>query len=127
VFINFNCVILDEARVQIGDYTRIGPGVHIYTVEHTADTNKRRGSWMRARPVRIGRDVWIGGGAIILPGVTIADGAIVGAGAVVTKDVPAGATVVGVQLPSPLDGEEGSGWMKLCLNPITLAHANKLR
>ena len=94
-FINFNCVILDEARVEIGDYTRIGPGVHIYTIEHSFDIEKRREDWMRARPVRIGKDVWVGGGAIILPGVTIGNGAVVGAGAVVTRDVAAGSTVVG--------------------------------
>ncbi|MEN3277901.1 MAG: maltose O-acetyltransferase [Massilia sp.] len=95
VFVNYNCVILDVARVTIGEETRIGPAVQIYTADHPRDPAVRRSGLESGRPVTIGANVWIGGGAIILPGVTIADDAIVGAGSVVTRDVPAGATVVG--------------------------------
>jgi len=69
--------------------------VQIYAADHPRDAAQRRDGLEFSRPVRIGRNVWIGGGAIILPGVTIGDDAIVGAGSVVTRDVPAGATVVG--------------------------------
>lgn len=95
VFLNFNCVILDVVKVTIGDRTQIGPGVQILTADHPRDPGQRRAGLEFGRPVAIGADVWIGGGAIVLPGVTIGDGAIVGAGAVVTRAVPAGATVVG--------------------------------
>ncbi len=95
VFLNFNCVILDVVKVTIGDRTQIGPGVQILTADHPRDPAQRRAGLEFGRPVTIGADVWIGGGAIVLPGVTIGDGAIVGAGAVVTRDVTAGATVVG--------------------------------
>ncbi len=95
VFLNFNCIILDVVKVAIGDRTQIGPGVQILTADHPRDPAQRRAGLEFGRPIVIGADVWIGGGAIILPGVTIGDGAIVGAGAVVTRDVAAGATVVG--------------------------------
>jgi len=95
VFINFNCVILDVVHVTIGDGTQIGPAVQIYTADHPRDPELRRAGYEFGRPVTIGRNVWIGGGAIILPGITIDDDAIVGAGSVVTRDVPAGATVAG--------------------------------
>ena len=95
VFLNFNCVILDVVAVTIGDGTQIGPGVQILTADHPRDPAQRRQMLEFGRPVSIGRNVWIGGGAIILPGVTIGDDAIVGAGSVVTRDVPAGRTAVG--------------------------------
>ena len=95
VFLNFNCIILDVVKVAIGDRTQIGPGVQILTADHPRDPAQRRAGLEFGRPIVIGADVWIGGGAIVLPGVTIGDGAIVGAGAVVTRDVAAGATVVG--------------------------------
>ena len=95
VFINFSCIILDVMPVEIGADTRIGPAVQIYTADHPRDAVERRGGLECGRPVKIGSNVWIGGGAIILPGVTIGDDAIVGAGSVVTRDVPAGATVAG--------------------------------
>ncbi|HEY0441300.1 MAG TPA: sugar O-acetyltransferase [Xanthobacteraceae bacterium] len=94
-FLNFNCVILDVAEVSIGDGTQIGPAVQIYAADHPRDPAQRRAGLELGRPVRIGRHAWIGGGAIILPGVSIGDDAVVGAGAVVTRDVPAGTTVVG--------------------------------
>lgn len=95
VFMNFNCVILDVVEVHIGDGTQIGPGVQILAADHPRDAQARATGAEFGRPVRIGRDVWIGGGAILLPGVTVGDGALIGAGSVVTRDVPAGATVVG--------------------------------
>lgn len=95
VFLNFNCVILDTTTVTIGDGTQIGPAVHIYAADHPRAPAQRRDGLEFSRPVRIGRNVWIGGGAIIVPGVSIGDDAIIGAGSVVTRDVPAEATVMG--------------------------------
>ena len=95
VFINFNCIILDVAPVVVGDDVRIGPAVQIYTAEHPLDPVLRRSGLESGRQVTIGSNVWIGGGAIILPGVTIGDDAVIGAGSVVTHDVPAGSRVTG--------------------------------
>ncbi len=95
VFLNFNCVILDVVEVHIGAGTQIGPAVQIYTADHPRDADRRRAGLEFGRPVRIGRNVWVGGGAIILPGIQIGDDAVIGAGSVVTRDVPAGATVMG--------------------------------
>jgi maltose O-acetyltransferase len=95
VFVNAGCTILDTAPVHIGARTMLGPGVHIYCAEHHKDAAKRAAGLEMARPVDIGEDVWIGGGAIILAGVRIGAKAIVGAGAVVTRDVAEGTTVVG--------------------------------
>jgi len=95
-FLNAGCVILDSAPVTIGAHSMLGPGVHIYCADHHRDIETRRAGIERALPVRIGTDVWIGGGAIILPGVNIGDGAIVAAGAVVSRDVAPGARVAGV-------------------------------
>jgi maltose O-acetyltransferase len=94
-FLNFNCVILDVTQVTIGAATTIGPHVQIYTAEHPRDPVERRTGIEYSPPGQIGENVWIGGGSIILPGVTIGDDAIIGAGSVVTRDVPKGATVVG--------------------------------
>jgi maltose O-acetyltransferase len=94
-FLNFDCVILDVTSVEIGDGAQIGPAVQIYAADHPRDADQRRSGLELGRPVRIGRNAWIGGGAIILPGIAIGDDAIVGAGSVVTRDVPAGATVMG--------------------------------
>ncbi|HMN70640.1 MAG TPA: sugar O-acetyltransferase [Rhodoblastus sp.] len=95
VFLNFNCVLLDSILIEIGPGTQIGPAVQIYGADHPREPAQRRAGLEFGRPVRIGANVWIGGGAIIRPGVTIGDDAIIGAGAVVTHDVPAGATVAG--------------------------------
>jgi maltose O-acetyltransferase len=95
VFLNFSCVVLDVVTVAIGDGTQIGPAVQIYAADHPRDAEQRRQGLELGRPVAIGRNVWIGGGAIILPGVTIGDDAVIGAGSVVTRDVAAGATVLG--------------------------------
>ena len=95
VFLNFNCCILDVVRVTIGDMTQIGTAVQIMTPDHPRDPVQRRQMLEFGRSVVIGANVWIGSGAIILPGVTVGDDAIIGAGSVVSRDVPAGATVVG--------------------------------
>jgi maltose O-acetyltransferase len=94
-FLNFNCVILDVVAIAIGAGTQIGPAVQIYAADHPRDPALRRTGLELGRPVTIGRNAWIGGGAIILPGVTIGDDAVIGAGSVVTRDVPAGATALG--------------------------------
>lgn len=95
VFINFNCIILDCAQVEIGDNTLIGPHVQIYTATHPLPPQKRLEGLESARQIRIGKNVWLGGGCIILPGIWIGDNAVVAAGAVVTKDVAAGTVVAG--------------------------------
>lgn len=96
VFLNAGCTILDCATVTIEDQCQLGPNVQIYCAEHHQDPVKRVVDGLElARPVRIGKRVWVGGGAIILAGVTIGEGAVVGAGSVVTKDVEPGQIVVG--------------------------------
>ncbi len=89
-YANFNCVLLDSAQINIGDNVLLGPGVHIYTVDHPRDATQRRSGLCNAQPVTLGSSVWVGGGAKILPGVTIGDDVIIPANAVVTKDVPTG-------------------------------------
>ena len=95
VYLNSGCTILDTATVRIGAGSMLGPNVQIYCAEHHKDLEHRRDGLEIAHPVTIGTDVWIGGGAILLPGVSVGDGAIIGAGSVVTRDVEAGQTVVG--------------------------------
>ena len=93
---NYNVTILDIAPVTIGDYVMIGPNALITTVNHPLSPAGRRRHLGQARPVVIGRDVWIGGNCTILPGVTIGNNAVIAAGAVVTKDVPDNCVVAGV-------------------------------
>jgi maltose O-acetyltransferase len=93
-FFNFNCVVLDVCRVTIGDFTLFGPAVQVYTATHPLEAELRRHQEF-ARPIEIGNDVWIGGGAILCPGVKIGDRAVIGAGSVVTRDVPAGVIAAG--------------------------------
>ncbi len=95
VFFNFNCVVLDVAPVTIGSNVFFGPAVQVYTVNHPLDAVKRRTMLEQATPVNIADDVWIGGGAIILPGVSIGAGSVIAAGSVVTKDIPAGVVAAG--------------------------------
>jgi len=95
VYMNAGCTVLDTAPVHIGADTMLGPQVQIYCPEHHKDPELRLAGLERGRPVTLGRNVWVGGGAILLSGVEIGDGAIVGAGSVVTRDVAAGVTVVG--------------------------------
>ena len=94
-FMNFNCVVLDVVKVTIGARTQIGSAVQILTADHPRDPALRAELLEFGRPVTIGSNVWIGSGAIILPGVSIGDDAVIGAGSVVTRDVPAGATAFG--------------------------------
>ena len=94
VYFNFDCVILDVCEVRLGDFVFVAPGVHIYTATHPLDPVLRRTQEF-GKPVTIGNDVWIGGKAIICPGVTIGDRSVIGAGSVVTKDVPPGVVVAG--------------------------------
>ncbi len=89
VFFNFNCVVLDVMPVTIGNNVLFGPAVQIYTATHPISAVERR-KWLEfAKPITIGSDVWVGGGAIICPGVTIGDRSVIGAGSVVTRDIPA--------------------------------------
>lgn len=94
-FLNFNCVVLDVCEIVIGEKTQIGPAVQLIAADHPREEAMRHTGLEFAKPVRIGRNVWIGAGAIVLPGVTIGDGAIIGAGSIVTRDVPPGATAAG--------------------------------
>jgi maltose O-acetyltransferase len=95
VFFNFNCVILDVMRVEIGSNVLVGPAVQIYTATHPVSAAERR-TWREfAKPVSIGSDVWIGGGAIICPGVTLGDRSVIGAGSVVTRSIPADVVAAG--------------------------------
>jgi maltose O-acetyltransferase len=94
-FVNFGCVFLDVAAIALGDACQIGPLVQILTADHPRDAAQRRDGYESGKPITIGANVWIGGGAILLPGISIGEDAIVGAGSVVTRDVPAGATVSG--------------------------------
>lgn len=90
VYFNFNCVLLDPAAITIGSDVLFGPNVQVYTATHPLDWRVRR-QWLEsARPIIIGSDVWIGGAAIICPGVSIGERSVIGAGSVVTKDVPPG-------------------------------------
>lgn len=89
VFFNFNCVILDPARVEIGDRVLFGPNVQIYTATHPIDAATRRAGLEGGKPIRIGSDVWVGGSVVLCPGVTVGDRTVIGAGAVVTRDLPA--------------------------------------
>lgn len=95
VYFNAGVTILDSAPISIGSRCMLGPNVQIYCADHHRDPAKRRAGIERALPVTLEADVWIGGGAIVMPGVHIGSGAIIGAGSVITKDVPAGARVVG--------------------------------
>lgn len=88
VFFNFNCVILDVAHVIIGNRTLFGPNVQVYAATHPMDHAQRAAGLEYAKPIAIGNDVWIGGRAIICPGVTIGDRSVIGAGSVVTKNIP---------------------------------------
>jgi maltose O-acetyltransferase len=94
VFFNFNCTVLDVCEVRIGDYTLFGPGVQILTPLHPLNADLRR-TQEYGKPIEIGTDVWVGGGALILAGVHIGSRTIIGAGSVVTRDVPEGVLAAG--------------------------------
>jgi maltose O-acetyltransferase len=88
VYMNFSCVLLDVCEIRIGARTMFAPNVQLYTATHPLDVVTRSSGLQYGKPITIGEDVWIGGGAIVCPGVTIGNGSVIGAGAVVTKDVP---------------------------------------
>ncbi|MEE6075117.1 sugar O-acetyltransferase [Avibacterium paragallinarum] len=94
-FANYNCTMLDNGGITIGDNVMLAPNVSLYTVGHPLDAELRSQDWEQALPITIGNNVWIGGNAIILGGVTIGDNVVIGAGSVVSKDIPANSLVVG--------------------------------
>lgn len=94
VYFNFNCVILDVCEIRIGDLTCFGPAVQIYAATHPLDYQQRRLQEF-GKPVTIGSDVWVGGAAVICPGVTIGSRTVIGAGSVVTRDIPDGVLAAG--------------------------------
>jgi len=94
-FLNFGTVILDVARVTIGNDVKVGPYVQLLTATHPVDAAERLEKWEFAAPITIGDNAWLGGGVIVGPGVTIGENTVIGAGAVVTKDLPANVVAVG--------------------------------
>lgn len=94
VFFNFNCVVLDVARVSVGDYTLFGPAVQVYTATHPLDAAQCRRQEF-AKAIKIGSDVWVGGGAILCPGVQVGSRSMIGAESVVTRDIPEGVFAAG--------------------------------
>jgi len=95
-FANYDCVMLDVAPIRIGAACQLASRVQLLTATHPIDPEPRRIGWEFAEPIAIGDNVWLGGGAIVCPGVTIGDDTVVGAGAVVTRDLPAGVVAAGV-------------------------------
>ncbi len=108
VFFNFNCVVLDVSPVRIGSYTMFGPNVQVYTATHPMDAAERRRGLEFAKPITIGDDVWVGGSAVICPGVTVGSRSIVGAGSVVTRDIPIDVFAAGnpCRVVRPISDEE---------------------
>jgi maltose O-acetyltransferase len=94
-FANFGLVALDVAPITVGEDVQIGTNVQLLTPTHPVDPQPRRDKWEAAEPITIGDNVWLGSGAVVLPGVTIGENAVVGAGAVVTRDLPANVVAVG--------------------------------
>jgi len=94
-FVNWGVVLLDVATITIGDDVQIGPHVQLLTATHPLEPGPRRDKWEAAEPITIGDNVWLGGGVIVCPGVTIGADTVVGAGSVVTRDLPAGVLAVG--------------------------------
>jgi len=94
VYFNFNCVVLDVCRVVVGDYTLFGPAVQIYTATHPMNADLRRRQEF-GKPVEVGSDVWVGGGAVLCPGVKVGSKSVIGAGSVVTGDIPDGVFAAG--------------------------------
>ena len=94
-FLNYGCVLLDCALIVIGQEVQIGPGVQLYTATHPIDAATRRAGWESALAIAIGDGVWLGGGAIVCPGVSIGENTVVGAGSVVTRSLPANVVAAG--------------------------------
>jgi maltose O-acetyltransferase len=95
VFINFNCVFLDCAPIIVGNNVLFAPAVQLYTATHPLDVKTRTADLESAHPIRIEDNVWVGGGAVVLPGVTVGANSVIAAGSVVTKDIPANVVVAG--------------------------------
>jgi maltose O-acetyltransferase len=95
-FVNYDCVMLDAAAITIGRACQLASRVQLLTATHPIDPQPRRRGWEYAKPITLGENVWLGGGAIVCPGVSIGDDTVVGAGAVVTRDLPAGVVAFGV-------------------------------
>ena len=95
VFLNFNCVVLDVVPVTIGDRVQIASAVQILAADHPLDAETRAAGFENGRPIAIEDDAWIGGGAILCPGVTVGRGSVIGAGSVVTRDIPSGVVAAG--------------------------------
>jgi maltose O-acetyltransferase len=95
-FVNYDCVMLDVASIAIGSACQIATRVQLLTATHPIDPEPRRAGWEYGRPIVLGDNVWLGGGVIVCPGVSIGDDTVVGAGSVVTRDLPAGVVAVGV-------------------------------
>lgn len=94
-YLNFGCVFLDCTNITLGDEVLLGPGVQVYTAAHPIEATPRRQGWEFALPVTIGSGVWIGGGTVLCPGVSIGENSVIGAGSVVTKNIPANVVAVG--------------------------------
>jgi len=94
-YANFDCVFLDVCRIDVGDDCMFGPGVHVYTATHPLDADERASGVEYGRPVSVGDRVWVGGRAVLNPGVDVGDESVVASGAVVTADVPSGVVVAG--------------------------------
>ncbi len=95
IYANFNLTLVDDTHIYVGDYTMFGPNVTIATAGHPILPELREQGYQYNMPVRIGKNCWIGAGAMILPGVTVGDNVVIGAGSVVTKDIPDGVVAVG--------------------------------
>ena len=95
VYANFNLTLVDDTHIYVGDYTMFGPNVTVATAGHPILPELREQGYQYNMPVRIGKNCWIGAGAMILPGVTVGDNVVIGAGSVVTKDIPDGVVAVG--------------------------------
>ena len=95
VYANFNLTLVDDTHIYVGDYTMLGPNVTLASAGHPIEPGLRQGGYQYNMPIRIGKNCWIGAGAVILPGITIGDDTVIGAGSVVTKDIPSGVVAVG--------------------------------
>ncbi len=95
VYANFNLTLVDDTHIYVGDYTMFGPNVTVASAGHPILPELREQAYQYNIPVKIGKNCWIGAGAIIVPGVTIGDNTVIGAGSVVTKDIPSNVVAVG--------------------------------
>ncbi len=95
IYANFNLTLVDDTHIYVGDYTMFGPNVTVASAGHPIEPSLRQKGYQYNMPVKIGRNCWIGGGTVIVPGITIGDNVVVGAGSVVTKDIPSGTVAVG--------------------------------